>query len=403
MERGRLVTGQEAPGHPVEQLILADGTRQPARLVEILTDGNLVTRAGDSNQTGETQTWKTEDILRYGSPQRLIPLDTLVLSNGSLLAGVVTVIGPDEVRFESRIFDQSKLPTAALRGIIFRQTRDPVAHRKMLDQILNQTRTETTAVLLNDDLVRGTLMGSDEPETLTLSIQDFNQSLPFDRITHLMLPGAGRETGDDSANSGRIGLDEGTCLVFDKLQITESGITVQLNDKVSLSAPQMIREKSYLDRVRYYQPAHPEFRFLSSTAPLKVVDAAGRWFQQTNRNRSSTGGPLLWQSRAYQWGLGTHSDSQIIYAVEPTDRVFRATVALDDSSHRLGRATCRVLLLGQDNQWKSASPLLDVQRGQSPVLEIDVTGTRAIGLVTSAGPHGPTGDRVNWLDARFGR
>lgn len=339
---------------------------------------------------------------RFGNLGPAIRQDMIILKNGSRLSGFIESITEEQIAITSRLFDLTELPVTQVRGVVFRQPANAVARQKTIDQILFGPSDETLAVLVNDDIANGQLAKPDRSGLLRLTIKELSRSIAFEELAYVRFASADKHSVESVAPNSQIGLEDGTRLIYRKLIVTDDDLRFVVNDQLELSAAKSVRKKPFTNRICFYQPALPQVRILSLETPLKVIDGQTDNQTPTRMNRSTIAGPLLSQGREYALGIGTHAESQVVFSVGKDDKVFRCKIALDDSANSLANAICRIVLLGKDNQWKAVrDPARLSHKDPSHSVEVNVEGYRAIGLVTSKGLHGTTGDRVNWLDARM--
>jgi PKD repeat protein len=129
-----------------------------------------------------------------------------------------------------------------------------------------------------------------------------------------------------------------------------------------------------------------------------VSDSVG-YGGQTKRDLSIDGNPLTLNGTVYAKGLGTHAQSEIVYALNGGYETFRAVLGVDDEvldTNAYGDVVFKVL---GDGALLYTSPGVDPL--SEPIsLELDVTGVQSLQLVVEEGDNN-FADHANWADARL--
>ena len=115
------------------------------------------------------------------------------------------------------------------------------------------------------------------------------------------------------------------------------------------------------------------------------------------RDATVEGHPMLLSGKEYERGIGTQSRTLLAYRLEPGDRRFQAQVGLDDRAGPLGCVVFRVLV---DNKERFASPPMSAHDAPRPI-DVDVSGARALILITEFGERGGVRDLADWVEARI--
>ncbi|MEE2639214.1 MAG: NPCBM/NEW2 domain-containing protein [Planctomycetota bacterium] len=383
-----------------QTLKLPDGTQRSFALHSMDAEGNLTGLKG-----GKKEIVKKGDWIRLGHPVAGSRLDSVLLRNGSAIACVVQSLDQESIRIESRLFSNRSLPTTAVVGILFRQSRDPLRRFQAADKAF-EIRSSAELALLNGDFVSGTLNSNTSRNALTLNIGSGGRTIPLDQLAAIYLPRDIPSSPEPTPRktASQIGFQDGSQIGYRNLTIRENELLFNLWEGLELTVPLRIRDQPVWKQVRYLQPALESCRWLNESETVRITDSLSRTFLKTRWNRNAANGPLLCQGQLFERGLGTRPNSQVIHSVGPQDRKFRAELSLDDSAAELGNATCRVALFTKDGKWKSVGKPLKISRSSGlQKIEVEVSGCRAIGLVTTTGENGTVGGRVNWLDARFHR
>ena len=380
-----------------------DGTTTKGKLLELNAKQILfapLPKLAEGGADNRPEKVPNDSMLRFGHPPQVRQLDSVVFNNGSMLACVVLTVSPQEIKIRSRLFELESIPTRLCRGIILREYAHPKTNRKFLDQLLFDPPSDWTAELMNGDIAVGKLARSAPTSAIAIEREKSVRVIELDRIRCLRFPGVPQYSSPDPRSLSFLALDDGSRFVCQGLKMDETHATVNITSTYSIRAPLSIRRRSFTERIVYWQPANAKVRFLSSDQPLKVVDGSSRSFRKTRLNRASDGGPLMSGGIPYDFGIGTQGPTQVIFPIMSNDKLFRVTAAFNDSHYPIGNVTVRVLLL--KDKWLPDVRRFELDAKDKPQsIEVDVSGCRAIGLVTSAGKRGTAGDQVNWLDARI--
>src|SRR5205807_2281318 len=109
------------------------------------------------------------------------------------------------------------------------------------------------------------------------------------------------------------------------------------------------------------------------------------------------GHPLRLAGQGYDRGLGTQSRTLLAYRLSAGDRRFQATVGLDESAGPLGSVVFRVLVDGKE---RLVTPPMSV-RDTPKAIDVDLTGAKALILMTEFGERGEIRDFADWAEARI--
>jgi hypothetical protein len=123
--------------------------------------------------------------------------------------------------------------------------------------------------------------------------------------------------------------------------------------------------------------------FGSATAPAAL------------RDQNAAGGPLLVRGRPCGKGLGTRSQSRIVYELAGQYRLFQATAAIDDFA--AGKGSVRFAIEADGGRlWRS-----DLVTGGARPLSVgplDVSGKQRLTLVVEYGEVADVDDWADWCD-----
>ncbi|WP_051388942.1 NPCBM/NEW2 domain-containing protein [Arthrobacter sp. 35W] len=130
------------------------------------------------------------------------------------------------------------------------------------------------------------------------------------------------------------------------------------------------------------------------------VSAVSGW-QSVVKDRAVSGGALRINGTTYAKGLGAHANSEIVYALKPTDRTFKATVGIDDAQRTSQYSSITFQVIG-DGQVLFDSGVMRAAPYSTPQdVSVDVFGVEKLVLrVTDAG-DGNNSDHADWANARI--
>lgn len=114
-------------------------------------------------------------------------------------------------------------------------------------------------------------------------------------------------------------------------------------------------------------------------------------------------GPLVIGDRSFRRGIGVHSRSELVFAVEPGDRTFQAWIGLDRTARPeqeitdYGAVVFRVLVDGKD----AFAPRGMNWQMPAQKIEVSLEGVKELTLLVEPGAGEHVLDRANWGDARI--
>ncbi len=210
-------------------------------------------------------------------------------------------------------------------------------------------------------------------------------------------------------------------------QIPAESIRVSIEDPsggrlsgalVTLDARQAVIENPVLGRVEVSvrQINGIQFKlgrvdYLSDRTPSEVVEGVDedlidsetfqlfyRWQQDQSVERT----PLIIGKRRFRKGLGVHSDSKLVFDLQPGDRTFQSWIGIDATGHpptpnpKYGSVIFRVVVDGKEHARESINWEQPARRIQVPV-----EGAKRLELIVEQGPGFHICDCADWGDARI--
>ncbi|GAA0741088.1 DUF4073 domain-containing protein [Clostridium oceanicum] len=124
--------------------------------------------------------------------------------------------------------------------------------------------------------------------------------------------------------------------------------------------------------------------------------------RKVQKDKSHTGGTLrLWDGEkevTYEKGIGTHSNSEVIYNIEGKDfKYFKSTIGINRTANYRGSVKFKVFV---DEKLVYTSDVMK-KNTTSKSIEIELEGAKRIKLVVDDAGNGRGNDHANWADAKF--
>ena len=118
-------------------------------------------------------------------------------------------------------------------------------------------------------------------------------------------------------------------------------------------------------------------------------------------NQSMWRTPLVIAGDTFLRGVGTHADGVLRIRLDGKTERFSAKAGIDASAprHELEKATAEFIVIGDGKElWRSG---VMTAQDKAKEISLDTHGIRSLILQVSAAGDGITGDRADWVDARF--
>ncbi|HUW60556.1 MAG TPA: NPCBM/NEW2 domain-containing protein [Candidatus Bathyarchaeia archaeon] len=131
--------------------------------------------------------------------------------------------------------------------------------------------------------------------------------------------------------------------------------------------------------------------FLDAVEPAEVTQGHGT----LQKNQAVLESPLTIAAQQYRRGLGTHSPSRIVYALDGRFRKFEVWAGAD---HATGPTIEFEVRVDGQTRWQSG---LMKREDAAKRVEVDVTGAKTLELITTDGGNGIEADHANWADAKL--
>lgn len=128
------------------------------------------------------------------------------------------------------------------------------------------------------------------------------------------------------------------------------------------------------------------------------ADKATCGYGGVTMNRTINGNSFTMNGKIYEYGIGTHAYSEMVYPLNPAYKRFVATVGIDDEIGRK-EATVQFLIL-IDGRDAGLSPVLKPKQSWNFDVEIP-QGSKKITMISNGGEDGNSNDHANWVKCGF--
>ena len=345
-------------------------------------------------------------IVRFGGPRLIREDGVIALDDGSTLVAKELRTEGTTLHAYNRLWDEMAIPLRPIRGLLLRAYLDPDETRRALDRIQAYEGTQDRLLLANGDSVEGTFR---RLSALDVEFQMADRALKLDRKRVLEIHFAAALRHVPRQEPGVwVGLDDGTLLLAQQLQLSDDRLTVRLPVGIELTSSPLENAFQFLTYLRPQAGtdaagATASVQYLSDLEPISFK---GLGFLSTEWNyqddRDVLGGTLKSDRYVSQKGLGMHATARIAYRVPTEATRFRAKVGIDDGTNGLGSVIFRVYTSQTGNQWKPVYESPTVRGGDFPRdVDVPLEDAKGIALVVEFADGADVLDHANWLDARF--
>jgi len=320
---------------------------------------------------GKPRSLPAADLVRWGAFAEPTRGPIVLLADGGLLAvdtssSAVLRADKESLSVDAKSLARLKLPLESLAGIVFqppgaRQERD-----LLLDRVLHAAGNSDRLLLENGDELTGLLEAIDS-QSVKLQGEVGPLKIETPRIVAVIFNPALRQKPKQQPLRAWVGFVDGSRLLADRLLVDQSlTITTSLGHTWKTSPKGLVALQPLGGRATYLSDLKP------AEYPRHTPFLALLWPFQADRN--VTGGWLRCGGRLYLKGLGVHSKSELIYALDGQYARFDAELGIDDSTAGRGSVQFRVHVDGEE---KFASKT--VRGGAAPVpISVDLTGAKRL-------------------------
>jgi NPCBM/NEW2 domain len=390
-------TAAGVPSDPVFTALLIDGTTvsgQIRRLGE--KEGlTLVSEQGEERQVAF---------------DRLVKLTREAASPPTNVEGGEIVLFPDgdritrckigrtsefNIAVHSFALEDLSVPLDSVLGLILNTPSDSASVDALITRVRTEPRESELAWLANGDKLPGLLAGLDEKK---LIFQASTGKLDLPRTDSGVLAlGFAQAQVSYRRPAGpylELTLLDGSRLGVTKIRVERGQVvgTTRFNTEVRLPIGELALVHAMNGPVAYLSDRE------TSGAIYEPYIGPTRNYR---RNATVAGEVLRVGGNAYDRGLGTQSRTLLVYKIEPGSKRFQALVGLDDRAGPLGSVVFKVQVVQQaDRAIVFDSNVMTSGMPPKPV-DIDLTGAKAVVLITEFGERGDVQDLADWIEARI--
>jgi hypothetical protein len=373
---------------------LVDGSVLRGRLAGLRLEpggGGAVTLAGESST--ELPWSRVLRLARVGATApRPVADEALLFVGGDRLRGTVRSGDADRLDFVPTAAPDAVLqvPAARLLGIVLNPPSGESDRRALEAALADSSRENDALWLTNGDRRPGALAGLDR-DRVRLESEGNETALDRSGVAAIAFNPALADPAPPPSPHLEAHLADGSLVSLSDATLdagvlrarTRSGLELRL--AVTTLAEIYPRGGSvvYLDE---REPAARDF--------VPYLDRHPATF---GVNLTWDGAPLVVRGRRHPHGLGMLPRTLLVYRLEPGDRRFQATLAVDDLAGEQANVVFRVLL---DRREAYVSPPLT--RLDDPVpIDVELGDARLLVLIAEFGARGDVQDHADWIEARI--
>ena len=343
------------------------------------------------DSAGATKTIPAEDVvnIQAGAETTSPAADqvTLFLVGGYVLHGRIAGGTEETVRIEPTGLRPIDVPLVELIGLRTAAGRARLAHGQR-ERMTAGKSDDDILVLANGDRVTGGVVRIDA-KGVVIETAAGESRVTLDRLLEARL--AALVDDERSGRKARLFLADGSVLEASTLHWTPDRLAVRLFD----DAEQEIKP----DQVVRIEVVGGRWQWLSELEPAAAEHTPYltlTWPWQ--RDRNVLGKPMRLGGKRFDRGIGVHSQSRLVYAIQGKYRIFTSRFGLDDSAGVLGDVDIEVRVDGQV-RFRKEHIRVSSQGAPPQSLRIDVSGARQLELLVTFGQRGDVQDRFNWAGA----
>jgi hypothetical protein len=382
---------------PVFQVHSAGGQTLQAPLRELAKDWSL--RLADKDET-RIAAGDLVSLRRPALPLPPLPEDAhLILVNGDRVPCDGARLVGERLHFRHPDLaggKETSLPLSAVSVYWLESPANADDPEKLRRRLVTETRPRDRVLLLNGDVVEGTLNSLD-PKKVEVEVARKMVAVDIKQVAAIALSTELADTLKPRGTYAQVVLAGGSRVNGTRLSLsaaTSDGAT--LEGTTLFGAPLKVP----LERVAGLDVLQGKAVYLADLKPAKYefrpyLD----WSWPLVADGSVAGKDLRLGNATYTRGLGMHSHSRVTYQLGGAYRRFEALVGLDPRTGRQGSARINVYADGKPVDLGGAA---DLREGSKPlVVNVDVAGVKELVLETAFGRRGDVQAHVNWVDARL--
>jgi NPCBM/NEW2 domain len=388
-------------------LHLAD-TQIAVKKVQSLNDNTQITFELDQ----ASRQFAAENIVRFGSRRVPPKFSSLILIDGSLIAGNWLGTSQGLVRWESNTFGTLDVPLAFVRALVLK----PIGGLKSwldLEQTILSDNSNTDRLLIDDAGWNSGILGFPgsgnsgfdvgPPNAIVeLKTEQKNLTLPVNKIQCIIFSAAFAPNAQLDS-SLQLGFRDGTLLRTSGWSVdSQSVCRPKLAIPLDLALP--VTEQS-AGQISYLLAAPAGVRFLSSEKPASFRHLP-QWSTKLELgvNQTVFGEPLHVDNAVFARGLAMPGSSQASFRIDGSRQKLIAELVLPevhDADQRVGSVVAKVLV-SKNRRLETVYTSETLQAGDPPVLiKADVSGGELLVLLVEPANRGDAGDQLFWIDCRL--
>jgi len=363
---------------------------------------------GAIGSNGQPQTLASSTIVRWGAWPGVLQKSAVWLSDGSWLVGRIEFDLPQSITLHSEWFQPAKIPLRTVRGLVMIAPASIAAWNQLHSQMEAAVGGRDTIWLTGNRQIAGVLRFElDEfDRSPRFVLENAGQPLVVDSIEVRAIVFSPTLMGNIPVQSKQavLGLTDGSRLNLRKVTNEAAQVRVELSDGLALqsldSRPEFCRGVACLTN----RPANTTFLAELEPASYKHIPQS-QLVWPLGRNRDVLGQPLMNSLGVVDRGLAMHSSSQVAYRLDGSEKRMLVEVQLakpaDGANEQLGSVNCQVMVARAGKLQQIADFHLDRSRSDPHFLNLDISGSQLLVLVTDQSDFAQYGDHVLWLDARI--
>ncbi len=385
--------GSPVPSDPVFQALRTDGSTVSGRIRQ-LGAGNEVVLEGASGPV-TVPFDRLVKLTREGDLPASPPEGSLVLfPEGDRLQAVIGVSNEKTLEVLPPILGDAPIAVTidAPLALILAPPADSQAQEDLIARVRDEPRESEVLWLANGDRLTGGFLGLTAQKVL-LQRDGAETSVDRSGVVAIEFDPAIVAYPEPGRPFLELTFLDGSRLGVSDCRIEQGQIVAQTRFGAAIRPPlaKLARVHVRGDHVRYLADRK------ESRAVFVGYLGEGTHREKFGRNTTLDGRVLRVGGAPHDRGLGTQSRTLLAYRLEPGDRRFQATVALDDRAGPLGSVVFRVLLDGKE---KFATPSMTV-RDAPREIDLDLSGAKILILAAEFGDRGDVQDQADWIEARL--
>jgi hypothetical protein len=379
-----------AAAEPIFSALRVDGRTSSGRLVRLSTD--RITLASEDATEEELPLRVLVKLTQdQPTPPQILEGSHLLLPDGDRLMRVI-VGSTTETAIEAQCHSalgKLTVPLDCVLGLILTAPTEPDAFDQLWDRVRSEPRTTEVVWMANGDRMTGGFLGMDDR---AVKLQVEGKAVEIDRtgVVALGFDSAILKYPRPQSDFADVTLADGSRLGVTGARIEKGQVTATTRFGQTIRFPlgDLVRLEARTDAVVYLSDRKVDAQnYVSFVGPTRSF----RSDQTVDGHQFRLGG------RAYERGLGTQSRTLLAYKLRPGDKRFQALVGVDDRAGPLGSVVFRVLTDGVERVSTASLTCKDTPQ----VLDVDVSRSKLLILITEFGDRGDVRDLADWVEARI--